>query len=413
MQAGHGGFAKTLARVTKLFWWQRCAADVQKWCKQCHVCQTMKHDSTKKAGQLVPLPVPVEKFEVVGIDFMTGLPDTGQGYDALMTVTCHLSKYVELIPCSTKSTSAEVLKLFLQKVVCRYGFPKTIVSDRDSRFRSDEVWRQYFSGVGVKLAFTTAYHPQADGQSEATNKEVGKVLRCITMNNGFDWVDNLSRVMLAINGNVHSSTGVSPAQVLYGFQPLDVCDVEVKNAGVVHRSAGELMKQDRQLLEKVRGAVQAAKDRQAAQYNKGRKIVKYAVGDEVLLSTAHLATWVSKKFKKRFEGPFTVVKVWGVNVQLKLPDSWRAAGVHDVFHVEMVRMYHRGPDRAPSAFVHGDDCEIDYIRSHRKVGAKKTQLEFEVVWKTVDGTFQSEWLPESDLVQAQWLVHAYKKRRRL
>ena len=48
------------------------------------------------------------------------------------------------------------------------------------------------------------------------------------MNNGFDWVDNLGRVMFAINGNVHSSTGVIPAQVLYGFQPLDIGDVAVK-----------------------------------------------------------------------------------------------------------------------------------------------------------------------------------------
>ena len=170
---------------------------------------------------------------------------------------------------------------------------------------------------------------------------------------------------------------------------------------------------DRTLVEKVRGAVTAAKDRQAAQYNKGRKVVKYAVGDEVLLSTAHLTTWVSKKFKKRFEGPFTGVKVWGVNVQLKLPDSWKSAGVHDVFHIEMVRLYHRGPDRTPSAFVHGEDCEIDDIRSHRKVGTRKSQLELEVVWKTVDGSFQSEWLPESDLMQAKWLLDAYKRRRRL
>ena len=149
MQSGHGGFAKTLARLTRLFWWQRCATDIQKWCKQCHTCQVMKHDNTRKAGQLVPLPVPVEKFEVVGIDFMTGLPDTGQGFDALMTVTCHLSKYVELVPCSTKSISVDVLKLFLQKVVCSYGFPKTTVSDRDSRFRGEDVWKQYFMSVGV------------------------------------------------------------------------------------------------------------------------------------------------------------------------------------------------------------------------------------------------------------------------
>ena len=87
--------------------------------------------------------------------------------------------------------------------------------------------------------------------------------------------------------------------------------------------------------------------------------------------------------------------------------------MHDVFHVEMVRSYHGGPDRMPSAFVHGEDCEVDYIRSHRKVGTKKAQLELEVVWKTVNGSFQSEWLPKSELEQAKWLVSAYKKRRRL
>jgi len=72
-----------------------------------------------------------------------------------------------------------VARAFFAEVVRLHGIPATIVSDRDPVFTSS-FWRELFHLAGVKLQFTSAFHPQSDGQSEATNKIITMYLRCLT-----------------------------------------------------------------------------------------------------------------------------------------------------------------------------------------------------------------------------------------
>jgi len=90
------------------------------------------------------------------------------------------------IPCTKTTYASRVAKLYFNEIVKLYGLPQTIVSDRDARFTS-YFWKTLWHMVGTKLKFSTAYHPQIDGQTEVVNKSLGNLLRCLVSDHNRNW----------------------------------------------------------------------------------------------------------------------------------------------------------------------------------------------------------------------------------
>jgi hypothetical protein len=76
------------------------------------------------AGLLQPLPIPDWKWDKIGMDFITGLPKTGSGYDSIWVVVDYLTKVAHFIPVKTTYTSAKLAKIYMNKIVCLHGVPK-------------------------------------------------------------------------------------------------------------------------------------------------------------------------------------------------------------------------------------------------------------------------------------------------
>ena len=75
-------------------------------------------------------------FDVIALDFVTALPRTARGHDAVLTVVDRFSKLVTLVPCTIYVDAMETARLFFEHVVCKYGMPRKLISDRDVRFTS-------------------------------------------------------------------------------------------------------------------------------------------------------------------------------------------------------------------------------------------------------------------------------------
>lgn len=95
------------------------------------------------------------------MDFITSLPTSSDGYNAIMTVVDRLTKLCRLIPCvygEENLTGEECARLFFEHIVRHYGVPDSIVSDRDARFTA-AFWRALHSILGTRLLFSSAFHP--------------------------------------------------------------------------------------------------------------------------------------------------------------------------------------------------------------------------------------------------------------
>jgi len=119
-------------------------------------------------GLLQPLPIPNIIWEEIAMDFITNLP-LSSGYSTIMVVIDRLSKFAHFIPLKSGFNNKIVAEAFIQNIVKLYGFPKTIVLDRDRVFISS-FWRHMFKSQGTQLAMSSSYHPQSDGQTENLNK---------------------------------------------------------------------------------------------------------------------------------------------------------------------------------------------------------------------------------------------------
>ena len=130
--------------------------------RQCLVCQKVKYDRHKTPGLLQPLPVPNQPWESIAMDFITDLPRSPYGNDAIWTIIDRFSKHAHFLPVRKTIKPDHMARLFLAHIFKHHGVPQSIVGDRDPRTTS-LFWRALFDNMGTQLKFSSAYHPQTDG----------------------------------------------------------------------------------------------------------------------------------------------------------------------------------------------------------------------------------------------------------
>ena len=126
--------------------------DIAEYVAVCDVCQRVKAEHQKPAGLLQPLPITQWKWDKLGMDFSTGLPNTRSGYDSIWVVVDRLMKVAHLILVKTTYMSAKLAKIYMNMIVCLHGVPRTIVSDRGTQFTS-KFWNQLHETLGTRLEF--------------------------------------------------------------------------------------------------------------------------------------------------------------------------------------------------------------------------------------------------------------------
>ena len=218
---GHFGVAKTLAMLKEKFFWPHIRKEIQRYCASYLTCLHAK-SSAMLAGLYTPLPIACTPWEDINMDFILGFPRTSRGVDSIFVVVDHFSKMTHFIPCRKVDVASNIAKLFFKEVVRLHGLPKTIVSDRDTKFLS-HFWRTLWSRLGTKLSFSTTCHP--DGQIEVVNRSLSTLLRVVLIENHKSWDEYLPHIEFTYNRVVHSTTKLSPFEVVYGFNPFTPLDL--------------------------------------------------------------------------------------------------------------------------------------------------------------------------------------------
>ena len=176
--SGNPAYQKTIATARKQYFWPGMKKDMAEYISRCMKCQQVKVEHQHPVGLLQPLPIPEWKWEVISMDFITGLPMTWRQHDSIMVVVDKLKKVAHFIPVKSTYETGDIAKIFMKEIFKLHGLPKAIVSDRDVKFTSN-FWKGLFVDLGTKLNFSTAYHPQ----TERVNQVLEDMLRMYVMDN--------------------------------------------------------------------------------------------------------------------------------------------------------------------------------------------------------------------------------------
>lgn len=375
----------------------------------CPSCQRNKPVMQRPLGLLQPLPVPSSKWEQITMDLITDLPVTKRGHDAVVTFVDRLTKMVHFAP-TTKTAGAEAIAhVFVRTWYKHHGLPRVIISDRDRRFLS-HFWQALFKALGTELRFSTAFHPQTDGQSERANRTLEEVLRHFVSPRQDDWDDYLDFAEFAINDSVSPSTGYTPFYLAYGqnvSSPIDLTAVVVPAAQIRAQEMTDA-------IEHAKTKLRESHERQARAANKERQHHMFKVGDKVKLSTVNLnlPSTMSKKLTARYLGPFKVEKIINpVVYKLKLPASLK---IHPVFHISLLRPWkedgefpdHQGESAPVLVYPDDDQWLVDKLLDKRRerVG-RHWVVKYLVRWLNC-GPEDDSWEPASNIEQS--LIDEYE-----
>ena len=128
------------------------------------------------------------------------------------------------IACNKTNNTTNIIELYFKEVTRLHGIPRPIVSDRDTKFLN-HFWIIIWKKLGMKLSYSTACHPQTDGQTEVTNRTLGILLRVLIKPQSRAWDLLRPHAEFAYNKTQSRTTGISPFKVLYGIDPWGPLDL--------------------------------------------------------------------------------------------------------------------------------------------------------------------------------------------
>lgn len=339
--SAHVGVTKSKQRMAKLYFWPRCYQDMEEYVKTCDACQRVGNAQDVIKAPMHLTPIISEPFVKINIDACGPLPESETGNRYLITAICLASKYPDAVPVRDIS-SLNVTDALLQ-VFSRLGFPKEIQCDNGTSFTSN-LTTEFFEKFGIKVTRSSVGHPQSN-PVERFHRTLKRLLRVLCLENGESWERHLPASLLALRTVTHTSTGFSPAELLYG-KNLRTPEVlvyerwvgEIEKENPVTEHALTLMnrlKRAQELAAKKMGELQVKRketyDRNAVRRN-------FAIGDSVLI----FALARPNKLAPKWVGPGTIeARISETNYRVRTPGP---RGKVNTYHVNMLKPYARRPE---------------------------------------------------------------------
>lgn len=212
---GHQGVVKTKERLHSKVWWPGIDQAAEKKCKACYGCQLVT--KTTQVPPLKPTVMPQRPWEELAMDLLGPMPSG----EYLLVLVDYFSRWMEVD--IIRSISSETIRRRLDAHFSRHGIPRAVRTDN-----ADD----YLQELGIKHRHTIPLWPRANGEVERQNRSLLKAMR-VAHAEGRRWQIELNKFLLAYRSTRHSTTGKSPAELLFGrklttklpeFVPIDEQD---------------------------------------------------------------------------------------------------------------------------------------------------------------------------------------------
>ena len=152
---------------TQGYYWPTMKSNAADYVKKCDPFQRMSPILKSSVQDLVSIFSPWP-FAQWGIDIVGPLPTAPAQKKLLLVATDYFSKWIE-VDAFSSIKDRDVTRFIWKNIVCRFGIPRSIVSDNGGQFDS-RVYRDFFQELKIKNVYSTPRYPQSNGQAEASNK---------------------------------------------------------------------------------------------------------------------------------------------------------------------------------------------------------------------------------------------------
>jgi hypothetical protein len=218
------------------------------------------------------------------------------------------------------------------------------VSDRGTQFTSHFL-QQLHKALGTHLKFSSACHPQTDGETERTNQILEDMLRACALRDKIGWDKRLPYAEFSYNNSYQDSLKISPFEALYGRNCRTPLHWDQPGERQVFRP--DILVEAEENIRMVRENLKAAQSRQRSYADTRRRELSFQVGVYVYLKVSPIRGTkrfgVKGKLAPRYIDPYHIQARRGeVAYQLSLPENLSA--VHDVLHVSQLKKCLRVPE---------------------------------------------------------------------
>ncbi|GJV22833.1 putative reverse transcriptase domain-containing protein [Tanacetum coccineum] len=290
----HPGSDKMYQELKPLYWWPNMKADIATYVIKCLTCAKVKAEHQKPYGLLQQPEILVWKWEMITMDFVSGLLRTPSGYDTIWVIVERLTKSAHFL--SMKKMDRSVLDM------------------------------------------STAYHPQTDGQIERTIQMREEMLRAYVIDFGSSWDRHLPLVEFSYNNSYHASIKATPYEALYGQKCRSpICWIEVGDSQL---TGLELIRDTTEKIVQIKNRLLVARSRQKIYADRRAKPLEFKVSDMVLLKVSPWKGAIRfgkcRKLSSCYIGPFKILaRVGPIGYTLEFPEELK--GIHSTFHVSNLK----------------------------------------------------------------------------
>ena len=376
LSGGHYGIERTYEAIRLKFFWPSMYKDIKIYCQSCESCQQVKRHIHYKKALLQPLPIG-DILTRVHVDILGPLPQTDEGYKYVLLVVDSFSKWSEAFPLKTMEAREVAWKLY-DEIICRFGCPESILTDRGANFVSN-LMKELCNIFKISKINTSSYHPATNSTAERMNSVILQKLRIFCNKKQTNWAQLLPSIMLSyrVSPSV-DSTGYSPYYIMFGREcrlPLDTALIPTSTAGTSQEEHLRRIIENQTICrELVKENIATAQAKYKKNFDKHAEMTEYQLHDNVWLYNPRTKPGLSPKLTKRWCGPFYVSEKLG-KVNYRLRDLKTHLAIKNVVHANRLKPYYNPNLRPTNVPVVLEGRDVEYVETENLASSQENVQE--------------------------------------
>lgn len=309
----HYGITRTFKYLKATgYHWTGMKSDIIEYIKNCPTCQIKKITRKKSREPMIITDTSTRPFEKISLDFIGPLPLTENGNQHILVIQDDLTKFT--IVRATPTHDTQTVAKILIEIFCTFGIPRKLRTDKDIVFCFAFI-TEINNRLGIQKLECTPYHPESNGAIERTNASIKEDLKIRINTKRNDWDYYLPETTYSFNSAVHNSTGITPFELLFGYQP------PVNTPDQPTYTYEEYLEQQKEILKDLHTAARQkqvkTKKKTKARYDKTANERDFQVGKYVKLKSRNTQT-TRGALSNPYEGPYKIIKINPPNVAIDI-----------------------------------------------------------------------------------------------